>query len=609
MKHASTFPILESLEPRLAPAGVVAISTAGGVLTITGDAGVTSNSIQISDGGNGLWHISDHQGDGTTFSLNGAPAVAALDITAAAKGIKVQLGEGDDFFRLNNVTVVGPLTIADKAGDDTFNLDFNSINGAIKIDTGAGNDQILFNNNQLNGAITAKMGAGDDTFDLSSGLYRHVTADLGTGSNSLDIDSSRITLLGNLNVTTAGGGSETQDFLLAAANGLITGSVKFIVKAGDSKVTFGSLNGDDMRILGSVTIQTAAGNDDVTLKESVFVGGNFTYQSGAGDDFLRLIENVSTGGLLTMKSTDGENVLLGDNVTSLSLGGLTMVGGKGNDQIVLGGNHISIAGNVSMSAGTGDQSSVSFLTLGTLEIGGNLTYKGGTGDDNLSITNGKTHLLGTLNFTGSNGTNAMLVVPEVGLFGSINFTGGTGSEFIELGDSSDNTTLISVFGKTSMNLGKGLAQISIRDTLFNSTLTIATAGDQDQMEMTESTIIGAFNLKSTGQANGTLDIEGSTFHSLVSLYTGAGDDTLNFDTTLNTPARNTFLGAVKINLGDGDDTLSGGKNPIDVKAGNTFQSLLTVDGGKGNDVVSLRSDFNNVFDIVPDIKDTVETAN
>ncbi|HYF35589.1 MAG TPA: hypothetical protein VD994_09895 [Prosthecobacter sp.] len=124
--------VLETLEPRLAPAGVVTITTAGGVLTITGDGG--HNVIHITDlPDSGEWQISD-------------PTVSDCTVRG---NLTLNTGAGEDYVYLN-------------ASDGGTNAFF----GAVRIVTGANADQVELGTsgtNQFYRQVFIDCGAGTDT--------------------------------------------------------------------------------------------------------------------------------------------------------------------------------------------------------------------------------------------------------------------------------------------------------------------------------------------------------------------------------------------------------------------------------------------------------------
>lgn len=587
MKSTPVSSVLEALEPRLAPAGIVSLSTAGGVLSVTGDSAGSDNAVRILEISPGLWRISDPLASGTTFSLNGAAAAATVDISAAT-GIKTQLGTGNDTLQLFGLNVAGHLTIADKSGNDDININGCTINGSVKIDSGSGDDQIRLIGSLTNNPLSIKAGTGNDLVSFDKDTFRDVNVDLGTGTNIFDADTTSLTIFGNLNVTTAGGADEDNGFTLAATSCLISGSVKFTVKAGDSTIKIGNVSGD-----------------------TLFIGGNLTLQTGSGEDLFTLNETITIGGLLTIKAGNGDNTLLGQTAAPHIIGGFSYTGGTGIDTLDFTEQSLQIGTNVSLNMGNGSFNRVFLTPTDLLQVDGNITYKGGTGADALRFDSTDASVLGQINFNGANGSNTFHFLPDNGVLGSLTYKGGTGSDIVRIGDFLGGTTaLISVLGKVNINVSKDYSEISLADSVLYSSVNVTAATHINEFfDILDTRILGTVNYKATGVGTTVVNFTNSTFFSAVTLDTGKGNDFIDFDIAGGTSLRNTFQAPVKILMGDGDDVFTSGANPTLANAGSIFNALLTVDGGKGTDTTNLLVGYNNTFGVTPDIKTTVETQN
>jgi len=578
MNQKPTLALLEALEPRLAPAGIIAVSTAGGVLSLTGDAGGGDNDIFITETTPGIWKIDSRNGD--TFRLNGAATAESSIQILAQNGIKAQLGAGNDTLELDGLVIAGPVTLVDPAGNDTFKLTNSTVNGAVKIDTGSGIDRVDFNGNRLNSLLSIKTGADSDTVNLGSeGSFRDISIDLGTGSNTYNTNVNNFQVYGNFTLLAAGGASDFQEITLGAGNGLITGNVKITVKAGGTDMDFGIENGDHLRVNGSFTVQT-----------------------GAGQDLLRFNHSTTIGGLLSFKAGEGSNSLIANEVTALTIGGgLTYSGGKSGDFIAFGGVAVTIGGNVNLSMGNGEFNSFSLSLNESLLIGGNVVYKGGTGVDNFRIftDSGSARILGNASFTGGNGENSFEFSAVTGSIGAVTYTGGTGGDNLRLGDLfNDTSLLLSVLGPVNAKFATGPTSFSLADAVvYGHVTTLSATGVEggEFWEIKDSKVIGKVSHLSSGVGTTVLDIQDSTFLSTLDLNTGGGNDTLRFDTRLDSSLFNIFQGAVKILLGDGDDTLTLGNANPDAFVANLFDSTFSLDGGKGDDTAFVKNTFGNTY--------------
>jgi hypothetical protein len=203
----STYSILESLEAKLAPAGLVTITlTTSGAMTITGD--VENNEIAISNNGNGTWTIQDLVGAADTlFSINGNTAISSL-ATFIASSIKVDLGAGDDVFFIDGLATAGSVSVKGGSGADQLELEKCQIAGGLSLDTGIDllgtNNLLSISNTIISGAVSLKGNNGADTviFDTNK-LYGTVTVDTGDSYDSFT--SKDTAYANNVNIRMGGG--------------------------------------------------------------------------------------------------------------------------------------------------------------------------------------------------------------------------------------------------------------------------------------------------------------------------------------------------------------------------------------------------------------------
>ena len=153
--------VIEPLEARVAPAGLITATFAGGILTLTGDG--AANDIDMSGAGQDFISIAGI--GGTTIALNGAAAAATVSFTGTIKTLNGNLGVGNDRVNLNVVTL-----------------------GSLSLDGGDGNDSLIFTNSVATGPVKFVGGNNDDTFTAAAGVLFKVggalTLDMGDGANT-----------------------------------------------------------------------------------------------------------------------------------------------------------------------------------------------------------------------------------------------------------------------------------------------------------------------------------------------------------------------------------------------------------------------------------------
>lgn len=563
--------VLETLEPRLAPAGIVIVSTAGGVLTITGTSG--DDAIKIQDIG-GVWQISDPLSSGTLFKVNGQGPVASTTFLPF-QSIKATLNAGADTFVLDGVRLNGGLTVTGNDGIDTITLANGTYSGAVSIDSGSGADVVTIDGH-FNNALSLKTGAGVDVVTINSGFFaKGISVDLGADSNTLTAAFLNTSIYGPVSIAAAGGTGALQTLTLTGTDTLIAGNVSLKITAGATNLTFGNFSG------------------------ALNISGAFSCQSAAGDDTLTLLGNIQIGGAATFNLGNGTNLVQGPGLGNFLCAALSYTGGTGSDTFSVTGDKIAIGGALSITAGNG-ANQFEFTPTASLKIGGSLLYTGGTGVDDLTLNGPDARIGGALNFKGMNGDNHCRFLPVYGQIGSVSYAGGTGVNDLELGQFLGGSTSISIFGNITTAMGTGgAANLLLRKCFVYGSLTHASnipASHGDSAAIRQTTVFGAVDIKMTGAAAGDIDIDDSTLYSTLNIATGDGSDVLEFDRVDGFGhLRSELLGPVKINLGAGDDFVYCGQIGINT-CGNNFASTLSIDGGAGTDTVHLYLANNvNIF--------------
>jgi len=576
MKTKRLASIIETLEPRLAPAGTVLLTTAGGVLTITGDP--LGNTIRIAELSSGTsWNIVDHFGTGTLFSLNGAAPVASV-IFPSALSIKATLNGGDDTLRLQGIDLGGTLNVLGNDGADFISLFDTKVFGAATLDTGNGADTVSQEQAIFMSTYSLKTGTGIDTVSFLGGVAvfgRGLTVDLGSDSNFFSVSADELNVFGNVNVTAAGGVGAAQDLVFGSADGFVSGSVTLKTVLGDASFKINSDVDDFLTVTGGVLLQSAAGTDVFTLAGTVRIGTALNFLAGAGTN------SVNSVSLAAMK-----------------LGSLTYTGGANDDNFNLRGTDVFIAGNVTINGLAGTNSFEIITTR--FNSTGSLLYTGGDGTDTFNIRSTESNIGGQFNFKGGNGSNTASFQPTEGRLGSFAYTGGTGSDNAAIGNIGGFSNQIRLLGNVSMMTGAGSSIINVYDSIFLGTFTASSmvgVGGSDFFDVNDSTFMGAVNLSLLGDANAFVDINNVNAHSTVKIGTGGGSDTVKLDTDFFNPGtKSIFSGAVTILLGAGDDTFNAGEFGPVANVGCDFNASLLVDGGLGADTANfIAATFGNTF--------------
>lgn len=463
-------PVLESLEQRLAPAGIITLSTAGGVLTITGDA--DANAIQILDiPETGQWQINNPAGQNTTFVLNGATVAAGTTI-APLNGIKANLGGGDDTFEFRSSVKVSSLQLA----------------GGVNINMGAGNDQVKLGNfagqTFLTGAVNVDLGDGDDTLSSTLTLVaqgaakitagngndsvrfettseqvflKGLTVDLGKGDNSLLVNSTSLSVVGALNVSDAGEAGQTPLIVFNADRLTVDGAMKVTTGAANAQVQIGLQSSDIVQVANGLNVTTGNGLDSVSFAGNHLYGGavNIDLKDGANVTTFITGTNLSANSLsikgsqssdqvvqsadanLNIKGAMSLNLGNGANEWQVGAGGdvkagsLSYLGGTGADTVSFFGNNLEVLGAATVNTGTDGVGNVEMTVGESFKVGGALTFTAGKADDAFSVTTPVLEVGGSFKAALGAGDNVLTLqgnVLQAG--GGFSYTGGTGDDTV-----------------------------------------------------------------------------------------------------------------------------------------------------------------------------------
>lgn len=576
---------LEVLELRLAPAGLVNLTTVNGVLTISGTN--DSNDILITETAPGEWSVRESAAGATTFSLNGAAAVPNL-VLPAQNSIRVNLlGGAVDALQFNNLKLGGDVVITGGDGREQVSFFNLHVSGKVTFDGGNGDDNLNVDTaSNFGGAVSLKGGAGADTFNLYGSTYgAGMNVDLGAGSNTFGL-MGNATVHGHLAISASGTLADSQSVNIGGT-GSVGGNVTIKSTSSPLNVGLSNLAGDNLRIGGGLTIQGSSGSDLIVISNHLFVGGAFTVNVGNGGSFLN-----HTGGTLTA-------------------GSFKFTGGTGNDWLQFVGASFATGAGMNVNLGTGVSNRLDLSCSASVKIVGGLTLVGGTGEDNLIVTTPLLNIAGPLSFNAAAGTNSMTFRPVTGTVGAISYTGGAGSDVIDIGDySTGSVTQITVSQGITASLGAGENILDIRDTVVQGAMRATSSsvmGLLERVRINEATILGVLDVNLSGAAASTVMVDDSTVYGATVINTGAGNDVIQFENLVPGARLTTFVGSVRILMGNDVDFFSAGVNPFAPNQGVNFLGTLLIDGGLGGDAALFQLGYGNAF-AVPATTPGVETV-
>ena len=557
MKNFTSTSVLETLESRLAPAGLVTLNlTAAGALTVTGD--VDHNDFVITESGD-QWTISTLT-DGATatrFSLNGGAEATTLTFDAPLS-VKAVLG----------------------AGDDEMILDGVLLPGALNVNTGDGDDILDLTSTTLGGTVTVLMGNGGDYFTAGGDLFfgKGLSVNLGNGANTFEVNATALTSNGNISALSGGTAFEKQEFLFKTGVGQVNGALTLRTTTNSfTDFEIGDSVTDSLTVTKAMTVQSLAGSDNVTLR---------------GD--------LNVGGLLALRVGNGTNTVITTNLDELASRGFTYTGGTGTDDFLLEAREVIIEGNFAFSAGAGTNK-LDIFTSEYFGASGALTYTGGIGQDDLILDGPEVYVGGIVTMNASSGTNSFGLNAVAASVGGVRYTGGTGEDIVDIGQFEGDSNLITVRGSVSISTGAGDSEVMVRngDIYGNlSVITTAGLGFVDTVQFLESDFRGNVSVSLRGNADSDVFVRDSIFDRNVTVATGNGVDYVQFDTDTEVSSiYSVFDGYVRVLLGNGDDVFLAGANPSVETVGNDFNSYIDVDGGAGYDIAYFMDSvaYNNAF--------------
>lgn len=589
MPHPAPLPCLEPLETRLAPAGLVTVTSSGDTLTITGDG--EDNNLDIRDNGDGTWTIRDLGPMGTIYTLGGQSGLAdeaqpMPDIVVRAPThLKVNLQGGSDYLELEGLHIAGNVLITDAVagGDDTVIFHSTVISGTTKVDLGDGNDRVTTEYVTFGKLLTLQGGSGSDTYTLGRGFYTGIKADFGTGSDTFALRGGEgdITVQGRVDLVSKSTSAEALTIQFGAATLMITGHVSVKTGAGGSLLDLGTRLEGTLRVLGG-----------------------FTYTGGDGADAFRLATHLFIGGRLDIKTGDGPTLLTTGGLGTLTLGSLNFTGGQGEDRLDFTRGRIQILGDATFNLAHGDNEMRVIYGEVDLSIGGKFTYKGGSGSDWVTLNGSRLHIAGPVHISPGDGKNTFEMVNAEAWVGAITYTGGKGADSFQVGYYTATVGTTHVFGHITASLGAGKNFGSISDAHVHGHVRLTSATDDpshvrgsEHLGIRDSIITGTTHLKATGTSGTTAALHNSIFQGRVLVETGRGSDEVVLDNSIPDFSmkgrKNQFHGAVRILLGAGLDVLNL-HAPDPALYGNIFHSTFYADGGPGKPITG---DHNILFGI------------
>lgn len=475
----------ECLETR-ALLSVVTVTTVGGVISLSGDAGDHTVNAAVVNLGNAAIPNLELTGTGnTTFTFGNTTNVTTLDIP------------------LSQIGTINGLNITMQGGNDTVTFDatnLGTINGNVTANLGNGTNALTFNNATGNSAITGKMfvegGSGNDTVQMTGDTVQALSIKTGDGIDAVTL--ATLTINGNLTTVLGNGAGDSMTF----NNSTVSGSAA--VTAGNGGDTI-QMTGDTFQTL---SIKTGDGNDTVSLTTVTVNGNTTTVESHHHDEWDNWDWNGGGRGCWGWGdwSWGGWGAGCGSSHSSAA-SSLIIRTGAGNDNVTL--NSVTVHGSTTSSdawnsgdgSGCGDH------------------WWGGAGGDSW--------------WSGDQSSNS-------GNSQALSIREGKGTDTVTIGNST-------IDGKAAISTGSGDSQtIAVNDSTFQSSANFSMAGTNAKLNLENGSVAGAGTTfegsvvaKLTGPSavanlGGTSPNNTLTFQDFVSVFGGNPDATVNVFTANTT---------------------------------------------------------------------------
>lgn len=539
---------IEILEERVAPAGVVTGTFAGGVLTLTGDGG--DNDITLFSPAVGSYQILGN--NGTTIVLNDAGASPSVFIEGPIKSITSQMGAGNDRVEIAYVDVSGALSVDGGDGNDRLILSNSRIAGALTFTGGIGDDEVSsilgtlqvggtavvelgdgtnyaqFSDSIFAGLLTINAGTGIDEVTLGGAHFeaKGMNANLGDGDNKLVVSAQQARFGGPVSITHGNHAGTAATNFLVPRELLVKGGVTISYGTGSSETGINGVGGNFVEINGALKVTSAGGEDA------------FHLGSGSGVAIVTKGINLALG--------DGENVY-GFDGFSLATSALTITGGGGVDSIEVSTTSVRV-GAVTFALGDGNNESsfspAEFLATGLIKV------SSGSGDDSLGFFSNDARLPKGVQFLGGDGVNSFTVDGVAWQSGAVK---------VEYGEHAAGVSEVVFDGRTMTIAG---------------VLSVTGKGGDESVGLHAATVVVKSVTTALGDGANSVLLAGDSMRvGSLGVTGGSGADTLTIS------GGEKFIGGLKAVLGDGNNlVISTGSSLI-------LGSKLSVTGGSGDDIV------------------------
>jgi hypothetical protein len=488
--------MIELLETRIAPAGLVNVAFRNGDLFLTGDAGDHTFTVSGTTGGG----VIVTPADGLLLKLGtAAPTADAVTIEGMVRDLTVNLRNGDDKVTFSDLHTVRNVSVSlGSSGSNALTIQNSDFLGSVKV-AGAG----IENSFAMTDAVGPMFIGGNLSVNFAKGF------------NSQQFNGVGLQIGGNFSYR---GSLDQDDVTFNISNLRMLGNVDVRTGLGYANVEF---NTDEGVIFGSTTIVVSGQTND---------GSSIQFTNAVSSEFGKAVRIIGSSG--------EENVGFNGEAFHFSAGFAALLG-SGSNALDFNADRATFAGSLAFSSVGALSATLYFQT--SFSIGGDFVGLGGSGDQaitlqGMGVVHGKTmfSLGGGVNEVYLLGSSAL---GDLVLSRGVSWSGNlpTAQNFFEAYD----TTFL---GSSSIVTGPGFDAVAFHGVSIQGPFSIKTGGAQDFVVFNDysgkRTVINAPVSVDLGAGDdiASLGFEavGIVANARLTLLGGSGQDSLEYLTHGNT---------------------------------------------------------------------------
>lgn len=574
---------IESLESRIAPAGIVTVDFTGGALTLIGDGLDNVFSVAAID----LTTVELAGSGGTLFQVGGGLPTADLRLTAPIKSITADFAGGTDEAIFTGLKVSGDINVTLGEGNNEVEFRGLALGGALNVTGGSGADEVSFSgsNVTVKKSVTLNLGGGNNEIEVAPAslkVAKDFTFTAGLGSDIAEFGGGLMAIGGNA-IFELGDGV----VVLAAPRFTIgksllvdnTGSVDPLIDSGlYIGGTSGSIAMGNMTVNGNVTYLGGTTTDELGLGiyGQFNTKGTLRFDSGSGSAAVSMTVVDFRVGRFEIDASASSDLGIQTPIYSAKIPrGIQILGGAGNDNIEFQ-VHAGTFGTVDLQLGEGTNASNTQFVNAKIQ---SITVTAGGGSDTVTMALAGTQVKGSVDIqTGTgkgeavvSGLNAVvggLIRMENGVHPGVNTT----LTLDALGSQSSSFKVGGILFIPGDGPGSTLTFSGVRDLTVKGSIAIQGGSGNDQLFLEESANFRVGKGFDLALGEGTNSVTGFIPNLITSGFKvtgGAGNDNIDFAATGS-------IGAITMELGAGTNIVrfEGAEDRLAIKSVNFVSTAL-----------------------------------